>query len=173
MHSRVRQCAWKLVGPSQKMDGFKRYACIRTGCDLFADSPYDPDRIINPENNPCRGLPMAHEWRDWIMLFADAYGLTYAAAICRYVLWRAKGSPLSELPPGIPKPDLPPPNFGLTDSEVSELFPGEDHTLLGNRIKSLTEAVGIPMCGRCDKRRQWLNAAHEWLRSRLASRRDA
>lgn len=53
---------------------------------------------------------------------------------------------------------------GLSDTELSELFPSEDSSLIGNRIKALTEAIGIPTCGGCESRRQWLNKAHEWLR---------
>lgn len=47
---------------------------------------------------------------------------------------------------------------------VAELFPGEDPTLLGNRIAALTAAIGWPPCGGCTKRKNWLNAAHDWLR---------
>lgn len=37
--------------------------------------------------------------------------------------------------------------------------------LLGDMVKALTDAIGIPTCGGCDKRREWLNKAHAWLRS--------
>lgn len=54
--------------------------------------------------------------------------------------------------------------YGLRPAEVAALFPDEDPTLLGNRIKAMTAAIGIPTCGGCEKRRQWLNAAHAWWR---------
>lgn len=54
----------------------------------------------------------------------------------------------------------------LRDSEIAELFPDStDRTLIGNRIAAMTEALGIPPCGGCDKRRKWMNRAHAWLRS--------
>jgi hypothetical protein len=52
----------------------------------------------------------------------------------------------------------------LTNTEARELFGDEDPTLWGNRIKALTDAIGIPPCGGCEKRRQWLNKATLWLR---------
>jgi hypothetical protein len=55
-------------------------------------------------------------------------------------------------------------SYPLRADEASKLFPDEDQTLLGNRIKALTDALGIPPCGGCEKRRQWLNKAHAWLR---------
>lgn len=39
-----------------------------------------------------------------------------------------------------------------------------DPTLLGNRIEALTKAIGIPPCGGCADRRDWLNRAHASLR---------
>ena len=41
--------------------------------------------------------------------------------------------------------------------------------LAGDVIAALTKAIGIPPCGACEKRRQWLNQAHQWLRDRLGS----
>lgn len=40
-----------------------------------------------------------------------------------------------------------------------------DPTLVGNRLESLFKDVGVPPCGGCGKRRDWLNVAHLWLRS--------
>lgn len=57
-----------------------------------------------------------------------------------------------------------PANADLTDAEVAELLPGEDPTLIGNRIAALTTALGIPPCGGCGKRKEWLNKAHALLR---------
>ena len=36
--------------------------------------------------------------------------------------------------------------------------------LLGDYIAAMTKAIGIPTCGGCEKRRQWLNRVHAWLR---------
>lgn len=52
----------------------------------------------------------------------------------------------------------------LKDKDIAELFPGEDPTLLGNRIAAMTAAIGIPACGGCTARKNWLNQAHAWLR---------
>jgi hypothetical protein len=35
--------------------------------------------------------------------------------------------------------------------------------LIGDRIKQLTDALGIPQCGGCEKRQEWLNKAHRWV----------
>jgi hypothetical protein len=58
----------------------------------------------------------------------------------------------------------PIPRSPLNDSTVKELFGDSDPMLLGNRIAALTTALGIPPCGGCSKRQEWLNAAHRWLR---------
>ena len=36
--------------------------------------------------------------------------------------------------------------------------------LIGDRIASMTKAVGIKPCGGCKKRQKWLNEKHEKLR---------
>ena len=36
--------------------------------------------------------------------------------------------------------------------------------LLGDMIAEMTKAVGVPPCGGCEKRREWLNRLHAWLR---------
>jgi hypothetical protein len=55
--------------------------------------------------------------------------------------------------------------YGLSRSEVNELFPDEeDQTLIGNQIKAITEWLGVPPCGGCENRRIWLNNAHSYLR---------
>lgn len=59
----------------------------------------------------------------------------------------------------------PPPNAVLSDREIAEIFSGEDPTLLGNRIKAMTDALGIPPCGGCEVRKKWINDAHQWWRS--------
>jgi hypothetical protein len=52
----------------------------------------------------------------------------------------------------------------LRVDEARELFGDDDPSLWGNKIAALTKAIGIPPCGGCEKRRQWLNKAHTWLR---------
>jgi hypothetical protein len=56
----------------------------------------------------------------------------------------------------------------IRTDEAKELFGDSDPSLWGNQIKALTDAIGIPPCGGCDKRRQWLNKAHLWLKGNLA-----
>ncbi len=58
--------------------------------------------------------------------------------------------------------------IGLSESEIKGLIAGSDPTLIGNRIAALTSALGIPPCGSCGARQEWLNKAHEWLRKQLA-----
>lgn len=145
----------KLLGLSEKVPGWNLYECPR--CRDGIHSPYGPEKVV------CTCQPK-HKY--WLALFSEAFGLTSAAAIVRYIRWRAKGSPLDELPPGVPSPALPPPMF--TPSEIKELsahFPDDDPKLFGNRIKAMTEAIGIPACGGCNARAEWLNKAHQWLRA--------
>lgn len=40
--------------------------------------------------------------------------------------------------------------------------------LAGDLIAAMTKAIGIPACGGCEKRRQWLNRAHQFLASYLS-----
>lgn len=42
-------------------------------------------------------------------------------------------------------------------------LPESDRLLLGDRIEQLAKAIGIPTCGGCEARKQWLNRAHAWL----------
>ena len=63
--------------------------------------------------------------------------------------------------------ELPPRAVRLTAVQARALSPPIeelDPTLLGNRIEALTKAIGIPPCGGCASRRDWLNRAHAWLR---------
>lgn len=57
------------------------------------------------------------------------------------------------------------PGKPTTDDLVEELQP-DARKLLGDRIKDLTDALGIPTCGGCEARRQWLNKADAWIRER-------
>lgn len=42
--------------------------------------------------------------------------------------------------------------------------------LLGDAIAAMTAAIGIPACGGCGKRKEWLNKAHQWVRSFFTER---
>lgn len=161
MHGDVHvNCVWEDVPDTILANGLRHVRCKRTGCNATGGPTADPyHKIYAP---PCRGLPLASESNLWAGIFATWFKLDKPAAIVRYIRWRAKGSPLDELPPGVPAPSIAKPL--LTDAEITELFPDEDPTLLGNRIKAMTEALGIPACGGCEARRRWLNSAHEWVR---------
>ena len=49
---------------------------------------------------------------------------------------------------------------------IAEIHTGSQRCgmLLGDVIADMTKAIGIPPCGGCEKRRQWLNTAHQWVR---------
>lgn len=155
-----------LVPTGEIADSREKHICNRGCLNERGEikTVWVPVGNIIRDPGPCTGIPLPHEWREWLILFAERFGITNALAICRYIRWRMKGSPLDELPPNVPAPNIAP--LPLSPAEVSELFPGEDPKLLGNRIKALTDALGIPTCGGCEERRQWLNKAHEWLRGR-------
>ncbi len=144
--------------------GWREYVCKRCGKGKNAFTPDAPEKW---RGSPwvCVGKLILSDWPEAISGIMEGLGLDEVAARLWFLDWRRKGSPLDQLPPGVPSPDLPPPNAGLSAAEVSELFPGEDPTLLGNRIKALTTALGIPTCGGCEARRDYLNKAHAWLRS--------
>lgn len=59
--------------------------------------------------------------------------------------------------------DAPPP-FPKEVMKAAALRAEERGVLLGDLIAEMTRAVGIPTCGGCEKRRQWLNRVHAWLR---------
>lgn len=134
--------------------------CRRIGCKFRSKPLQVPLASRGNVQASCTGWPHAWEAKEWISGFGRASGL----ALVQYIRWRFRGSPLDQLPPGIPQPDLARPL--LQPPEIAELFPGEDPTLLGNRIKSLTDAIGIPACRGCEARRIWLNKAHEYLRGK-------
>lgn len=165
------KCTWIDV-PGSERDGKRLVVCARAGCPHGKNGSHRLKATANPHdriNATCNGWPMAHEWREWLALFSAAAGITQAMAVAQYVRWRAGGSNIQNLPPGIPRPNISPPTF--TPEEVKELF-GDlpaDQTLIGNRIAALTKAIGIPHCGGCESRRQWLNKAHEWLRTPTAA----
>ena len=159
-HFRVK-CLFEIHETNDK--GEHRMRCVRHNCGRVTKTwtTHGPEAHDFPG---CKGWPLANEWREWWELFKAAAFITDAERICRFIRWRFNGSPIDQLPPGVPAPSLQPKNFGLSDSEVAELLPGEDPTLIGNRIAALTAALGIPPCGGCDRRREWMNKAHLWLR---------
>lgn len=55
----------------------------------------------------------------------------------------------------------------LAPSEIQELFGSADPTLLGNRIAALTKSLGIPPCGGCSGRQDWINRAHAAIRDEI------
>src|SRR5574342_926506 len=63
----------------------------------------------------------------------------------------------------IPTPQL------IAPDEAAELGLADAPTLLGNQLERLFKAVGFPPCGGCERRRDWINAAHAWLRGDAVS----
>lgn len=62
------------------------------------------------------------------------------------------------------RPDL------LTREEIKQLLPDlTDPTLIGNRLAAITTALGIPPCGGCESRQEWLNRAHLLVRQLFPS----
>jgi hypothetical protein len=102
----------------------------------------------------CKALPLPHEWREWLSLFSAAFGIDKAAAIVRYVRWRMAGSKLSELPPEIPRPPLPPITEGV-----------------GTELKKIFTELGISPTSACQcdaKAREWNANGVEWCQSHRA-----
>jgi len=88
-------------------NGREHWQCARkaTGCNHRHTDIWVPiGNRISPCN--CRGWPLASEVLLWAEGIAATFGTRKAAEICRYIRWRAKGSPLTELPPGIPHPNI-------------------------------------------------------------------
>lgn len=50
-----------------------------------------------------------------------------------------------------------------TQSAVESLPEESRRLLIGDRIKQLTDALGIPQCNGCASRQAWLNRAHAWV----------
>lgn len=120
--------------------GLRVVWCTRTGCGTRSKpTTYTRDKI----HCLCRGLPHPHEWREWLRLFADALGYSQAKAICAYIRWRAKGSLLDALPPGIPQPVLP----AIEEGPGTEL-----HKLIAELGITPTASCG------CEAMRQRMNA---------------
>jgi hypothetical protein len=73
--------------------------------------------------------------------------------------------PAIEAPPAEVLPEAAEAAGLLDPAEVADLFPGDsDPTLLGNKIRELCKAIGLPPCRYCDWRRRWINAGQLWLR---------
>jgi hypothetical protein len=45
----------------------------------------------------------------------------------------------------------------------------DDPTLIGNRLKQITDYLGLPPCPSCEKRKTWMNKAHLYVRNVLCS----
>lgn len=56
----------------------------------------------------------------------------------------------------------------LSAKESKALFGESDQTLIGDKLAALFEAVGIPECGGCKKRKEWLNRAHAWVKAAVS-----
>jgi hypothetical protein len=82
----------------------------------------------------------------------------YACTRCKqgvYLSFREPSRIHRQCQHGKPEPPLKP---------IHEDLPEESRQLLfGDRIKQLTDALGIPQCGGCAKRQEWLNNAHQWV----------
>jgi hypothetical protein len=61
-----------------------------------------------------------------------------------------------------PKPSLPSEILARAECEAPQ-----QGMLAGDLVAALTTALGVPPCGGCEKRKQWLNRAHAWLNDRL------
>lgn len=70
---------------------------------------------------------------------------------------------LSEEPPKARRaaPAIRVPKEIIVAAEAEALKRG---LLAGDMIAALTTALGIPPCGGCERRKEWLNRAHAWLR---------
>jgi hypothetical protein len=50
---------------------------------------------------------------------------------------------------------------------LESALPEPTRKLVGDRLKELFAAVGIPACGGCDKRAAWLNRVDAWVRDNV------
>ena len=118
--------------------------CKRGGCKSFG--------VMPPSGNPeslvfdgCTGRLRATDYREAITAIMEGLGVHKAAAIVHYIRWRAKGSPLSELPPGVPSPHVAAPNAGP-----------------GTELKKILSELGITSqkCpGYCQ---EWIDRMNTW-----------
>jgi hypothetical protein len=104
------KCDPELIGPSARVAGFHHYRCRRIGCGIEAHNAYTLDKIS--WQTECRGNLRPEDGPEIIQCFIDGLGISYVLAKAKYIAWRSKGSPLNELPPGVPSPHLPPPIEG-------------------------------------------------------------
>lgn len=74
------ECDLADTGPSEKVRGWTRYKCRRSGCPVVNHSPYDITRQVTE----CIGWPYWWEFGNWVELFLAAAFITprgWAAAV--------------------------------------------------------------------------------------------
>lgn len=130
-------CDYKPTGEIR--DGRERNTCNRPGC-ITPELWVPLGNNIRPAN--CRGIPLPHEYREWLALFSEAAGIPRALAIVAYIRWRAKGSPIDQLPPGVPNPQLIVPRIGP-----------------GTELKKILASLGVSTCGTCQA---WADQMNLW-----------
>src|SRR3990167_6718669 len=130
--------------PDEPRDGRERWKCCRPLCKHRHSEIWIPIGNRIDSAVPCRGFPLFDEPELWLALSFAVLGFDVDE---------------KQPPPIMPK------HGGLSDAEVAELLPGEDPTLIGNRLKAAFEAIGFPPCGGCETRKEWLNKAHAYLRT--------
>ena len=59
----------------------------------------------------------------------------------------------------------------LEGSEITAEQVTEKGLLAGDIVATVTAAFGIPPCGGCEKRRQWMNRVHQWIRDQITGSR--
>lgn len=103
------KCAFQPTGEVNR-NGRAVLVCQRARCGRRGLMP--PSGDVRALQVQCSGWPLAHEWREWLTLFSASSGVSRAAAICQFIRWRSRGSPLEELPPLVPRPVLERPDRG-------------------------------------------------------------
>jgi hypothetical protein len=110
-------CILEKIGPSPKGANLDLWRCVRKNCGRESHFLNGIEQAFGAPD--CNGLPL--NAREIVAMFSEACGLDRAAAIVRYIRWRAKGSPLDELPPGVPSPNIAPPTEG-PGTELHKIF---------------------------------------------------
>jgi len=105
----------RLVPTNETRDGRRKHVCERK-CGRERWIP--EGNVIYQMPPDCQGNVLAS---DIIPCAMDALGITTAIEQTRIAVWQAKGSPLNELPPGVPSPQLPPPTEG-PGTELKKIF---------------------------------------------------
>ena len=135
-----------LLVPTNEVDNGRRKHVCKRGCLTNKGQKilWVPLKNMIQEPGECTALPLVHEYREWIRLFADAFGYSQAKAICEFIRWRFRGSKLDEIPKAIPQPRLPP----LTEGP-------------GTELKKIFDSLGIQPKEGC-KCQQRLTAMNRW-----------